>query len=405
MMHRLRYIVLCLLAVTALTSVQAKEASNGLKFFYRVGKWVDKFCLQGLDTNYITLPEHSWRVSFNTGSVGIHSDYASYSEEIDAYFLLHLRTTPSMELGFNAGFRGFGFGYSWDVLNAYASNMNFSLGGKSIGLEFMRHVSTNLKGTVSLSNFPEIPAPIDQGYFWITNINLSAWYALNSKHYSHNAAIKQSYIQKKTAGSLLVSLSYMNTDLSMHDTTVYDGVPGISLFLDQVTHVVTHQVSVGLGYGINYTPNHGKVLIHAAAFAQLVCYSINQVSFAVADSIQLPGKPYYNIKPQTPVHVTGTVRAAVSWEINEWVHLSAWGQFNNIRFTSHEREVTRLMMSNWNWQAHLTVGVRFGAGKKRVHDALADDPLPEKMTIELPKPRKPTPQWITDYFYSSHFGQ
>ena len=197
----------------------------------------------------------------------------------------------------------------------------------------------------------------------------------------------------------------MNTDLSMHDTTVYDGVPGISLFLDQVTHVVTHQVSVGLGYGINYTPNNGKVLIHAAAFAQLVCYSINQVSFAVADSIQLPGKPYYNIKPKTPVHVTGTVRAAVSWEINEWVHLSAWGQFNNIRFTSHEREVTRLMMSNWNWQAHLTVGVRFGAGKKRVHEALANDPLPEKMTIELPKPRKPTPQWITDYFYSSHFGQ
>ena len=402
--QRLRTIVFCLLALTAFTT-QAQAATEGLKFFYRAGKWIDNFCLQGLDTNYITLPEHSWRVSFNTGSVGIHSDYASYNEDLDASFLLHLRTTPSMELGFNAGFRGFGFGYSWDVLNAYASNMNFSLGGKSIGLEFMRHVSTNLKGTVGLSNFPEFSSPIDQGYFWVTNINLSAWYALNSKHYSHNAAIKQSYIQKKTAGSLLVSLSYMNTDLSMHDTTVIDGAPGISLFLDQVTHVVTHQVSVGLGYGINYTPNNGKVLIHAAAFAQLVCYSINQVSIAVADSIQLPGTPYYNIQPHFPVHVTGTARAAVSWEINEWVHLSAWGQFNNIRFTSHEREVTRLMMSNWNWQAHLTVGVRFGAGKKRVHDALADDPLPEKMTLEIPKPKRPTPKWITDYFYSSHLGQ
>jgi len=36
------------------------------------------------------------------------------------------------------------------------------------------------------------------------------------------------------------------------------------------------------------------------------------------------------------VHVTGNVRAAISWEINKWAHMSLWATGDNIRFRSEK---------------------------------------------------------------------
>ena len=105
---------------------------------------------------------------------------------------------------------------------------------------------------------------------------------------------------------------------------------------------------------------------------QLICYSHNLVtrvdSFltktAQAQDTTVAIPALYRISSRVPVHVTGTVRAAVSWEINKWVHLSAWAQVNNIRFMAHASD-TKLDLSNWNWQVNLAVGVRLGAGYER----------------------------------------
>lgn len=104
----------------------------------------------------------------------------------------------------------------------------------------------------------------------------------------------------------------------------------------------------------------------------------------------------FNVHPKLPVHVTGSLRAACSWEINRWVHLALWAQANNIRFRSREDEITSVNIQDWNWQVHLNIGVRLGAGKKRVREALSDEPLTPLRPIRTSK----LPQWITDYFYS-----
>lgn len=357
------------------------KPNSALCFFYRTAEWVDNFLLQGIDTNYVTLPEHSWRLALNGGVVGINSRWTAVNMNEVGTISLFTRTMPSAELGFNAGYRGFGFGYSWDLLNAYSRNMNISLGSKRFGLDFSMHRSARLGGEILYEDIPrdvdiENPAKLDQGFMWITNTNLSAWFALNATHYSHQAAIKQSYIQKRTAGSLLLSLSYLATDMAIRDTMTINGIPVLSyVLLSDVTHIYTHQVALGLGYGINYTPNRGKFLLHCAAYVQLVCYSINQITIAVPDTIKLPSEPRYSISPAFPVHITGNMRAALSWEINPWVHLSLWAQVNNIRFTSADQgpgSVT-IKLSNWNWQTHLTLGVRFGAGAKRVKKVLDDE--------------------------------
>ena len=124
---------------------------------------------------------------------------------------LRSSTTPSLDLGFQIGLRSVNFGYSWDALHAYSQKLNFSLGGKSWGVELLRQKSSNIRTGVEIKNWGIVNQFLPDNIIHITNTNLTAWYALNSPHYSHNAAIKQSYIQKKTAGSLLLSLSYLNT--------------------------------------------------------------------------------------------------------------------------------------------------------------------------------------------------
>lgn len=382
----------------AAASDEPKKTSKGLVFFFRIADKIDRFQLRGLDTAYITLPEYSWRVAFTGGSVGVNAAYTTWHGR-STDVTLYANTSPSFGLGFNVGYRGYGGGYSWDVLNAYTTNWNVSFGSKIIGIEFIRNISTNLTGDMHItgSSAPWLPT-LSKGDFRISNSYLGAWYALNAAHYSHNAAIKQSYIQKKTAGSLLLSVAYMSSQMAILDTAKYIQDEEMSELFDGVTGMVTRQVALGIGYGINYTPNKGKVLLHASANMQLVCYSINHVSYASAKSTAIAGTPQYEFHPAVPVHVTGNMRAAVSWEINKWVHLSAWGQVNNLRFASNG-ELSRLQLSTWNWQANLNIGVRFGAGKKRMREVLNEPEIPGE--VDIPDKKTNLPRWVTDFFFST----
>lgn len=393
-------LLLTLLIGSALLSANASERSNkAAAFFYHIGEWVDNFQLLGLDTNYITLPEHSWRVAMTNGEVGIFAKYTTWADAVTP-IELRSQTVPSFGIGFDASYRGYGGGLSWDVLNAHTTNWNLSFGSKFIGIEFIRNVSTNLTGQFYVNNTadPSLPT-LNKGEMRITNTSLSAWYALNAVHYSHRAAIKQSYIQKRSAGSLLLSLAYMSSEMNVLDTTKYIKDKDMSALLDGVTGMITRQVALGIGYGINYTPNHGKVLLHASANMQLVCYSINHVTYDLSDDVYLPGEPQFVLRSAYPVHVTGNMRAAVSWEINRWVHLSAWAQANNLCFRSKTGDLSQLSIDNWHWQAHLNIGVRFGAGKKRVREVL-EEPAFVPATEKRQKTSK-LPKWITDYFFSS----
>ena len=176
--------------------------------------------------------------------------------------------------------------------------------------------------------------------------------------------------------------------------------------MSNTTAIQTRQVAIGIGYGINYTPNKGKVILHASAAAMLVTYSINHISFFVPDSIvtELPGEPMYTMPSATPVHITGNMRAAVSWEINKWVHLNAYATVEHMRFrstvTMHENS---LSLSNWNWKVQVAVGVRFGAGKDRVQRALEAGNANDNLgSIRAPRPNK-LPKWINEFFFSPRF--
>lgn len=388
---------------------EKETKGKALDWFYRTALKVDRFMLRGVDTAYIGLPEHSWRVALNSGIIGINSSFGAenvinpFGHDMPNHNVyLNMRTKPTVNLGFNIGLRGFGFGYSWDLIDSRAKTLNFSFGGKFIGVEFLRQSSSNIRAFYNKEEINDVGDGIERvaPYFMITNTTLSVWYALNSAHYNHNAAIKQSYIQRKSAGSLLVQIHYASTQVELDDR--------LHEIIGNLLGCETHQVGVGLGYGINYTPNKGKVVIHASAMAQLICLSHNLVTQYDKLPVSVGGKDttmvvysLYRVQSRYPVHVTGTMRAAVSWEINKWVHLSAWGQANNTRFMA-QAAFADINLRNWNWQANLSVAVRLGAGNDRIRQRLGAEQY-NRLT-QLPPPAEQDlvklPNWFTRWFFS-----
>lgn len=109
MNSKFAHIILFALLLSSAPSIATASNSNkAAAFFYRIGEWVDNFQLRGLDTTYITLPEHSWRVALTTGGTGIHDNYTTWVDPATPVSLIS-RTTPSLGLGFNVGVR-FGAG-------------------------------------------------------------------------------------------------------------------------------------------------------------------------------------------------------------------------------------------------------------------------------------------------------
>ena len=408
---RVRTIIigLCLLLVAG-----GMHAANGKgkESFYRAALWFDNFAMKGLDTAYLTLPEYPFRVAFTNSEVGINSKFTVRYNDIIGQVQLQSVSTPSIDLGFHVGFRGLGFGYSWDALHAYAQKLNFSFGSKSLGIELLHQKTTNLHSTISVPDM-EIFEPFDLGdkEVWIKNTTLHAWYAFNARHYSHNETMKQTMIQRRSAGSLLVSLSYLNSDISFgHDSARHNQT--VAVIMSGINKVVTHQVAAGVGYGINYTPNHGKVVLHASATMQVVFYSVNYISYTAVDTLPDFVYPSYEIKPTSPVHVAGTVRAAVSWEINKWVNMHAWAKADNLSFTAKSKN-SLFQLQNWNWQANISIAVRFGVSKDKVRRELGIiEPAPQLTpkteevvtpeTVTTEKKRRGLPRWVTDYFFSPH---
>ena len=384
-------------------SVQEKEPTKGLLFFYRIGDWANNYLRKGIDTSYIDLPEHSWRFAATVASTGINSRITS-DIGAEQWSLLN-SAQPSLDLGFYAGFRGLGFGYSWDVLHAYSRRLNLSLGSKYIGVDFTLQTSGDITTSAAYKQTPL--GELGKNLVTITNANLNIWYALNAAHYSHNAAVKQSYIQKKTAGSLLLHLSYMSHQVHFNDTLQIIGVEEegralLPALMSGMTGMTTRQIALGLGYGINYTPNKGKVVLHASAALMLVCYTVNHIMYDVPDSLiaHLPsGEPMFVLHPSSPVHVTGNVRAAVSWEIHRWIHMSAWATADHIRFQSAATaNGNTLSLANWSWKAQLCFGVRVGAGRDRLERALGKPVEKDDDLATLKKSKLPL--WLTDFFWS-----
>ena len=213
-----------------------------------------------LDTNYIAHPVYPWTVSlrndlFRTGTnvdmdilydIG-DGDDIRYRVRTGLYSPLAVKT--SLYLSYGALKLGYGLVIG---KKGAASSNSFSLLRPAYGLSLQYY---RIKGKPEVSYFDEDGKPSDpyipEELATMYTVSADTYYAFNNKRYIYNATYTAYHLQKKTAGSFLLTGKYQYGDLKlpMED-------PGVMMSNEGIGRFRTHQFSLGFGYGFNWVPFH-----------------------------------------------------------------------------------------------------------------------------------------------------
>ena len=347
------------------TVVVSKAKQNWDKFTAFADNWFSR----GIDTTYLQLPKYRFRISYISEVGGAHTFLDAEDLPYFGNLTARFHTNPTPKMGLNIAFRNVNFGYMIDLFKGY-SNFSLSFIQNAWGLDIQRRKTSYARGYFDASEI-EGKSEIEAGDIAITTLFVSAYYAFNNKKFSIPAAVKQSYIQRKSAGAPLLYADFRYADLAFKEDAYIVQAGG-------TREMEIYQIAIGAGYGYNYTPNQGKVLLHLSVIPMITVF--NQM-LMTGDSRMFwhHEEDDYNLvfsrkfKPRYPVFFTGMARAAVVWNINDRFVLACTGVCNNIRFRMRDKmfEIDRTDLDlyyntiinahlmTWDWKVNFTFGVRF----------------------------------------------
>lgn len=319
----------------------------------------DSMVVRGVDRRYIDIPDQPWlimlRGNISQTIVSMKTNGSVLDEEYDND--TRLVTQPSKKIGFKVGYRGCGIGYMVNVGGNKGTRLTLGATGKSYSLNVRYHSFEN--------SHPDIDMVSDllteEDLVEMKNVKLidpikvktllaDAYYMFNGKKFSYAAAYKQSVIQKRSAGSLIVGGMFNYTDINY----AADSNGDLIFLMHGLGRVKLWQGSVGVGYAYNWVPCRG-LLINVMAMPMLTfvnklkAYAYdtniedmmedpmfwnNQVSYEEWD------KWYYQnvrISPlgsetfNSGVSISFDGRVSVTYNFGRYF-LNVFGQFNNIRY-------------------------------------------------------------------------
>lgn len=212
-----------------------------------------------LDTNFIAHPVRYWTVSFrgdvfHTGtSVNLDLDY----QFLDGITMFTTQTgihppvgvKPSLYLAY--GPLKLGFGRVIGGKGAAKSN-SFSILRPAYGINFQYY---NIKGkpeSIIISRDGDKSDPYVSEYdATLRTISADTYYAFNNKRFIYNATYNAYHLQKRSAGSCLLTGKYQYGELQLPTEDL-----GIIVANEGIGRYRTHQFSFGFGYGYNWVPYH-----------------------------------------------------------------------------------------------------------------------------------------------------
>ena len=224
----------------------------------------DMYYRVNYDTAYISRPLNTkWTLAFRP-----FIDWTIYnvSGTIDKTpYDFHLTSELNPKLSIYGGYLGFGASLSRSVNKIFGGedadwNFKFSTYGNRFGFALSLSEINSLNGTLSLHDEPNhytFQLPND----FVTQISMYAnfYYAANNKKFSYPSAFSHSFVQKRSAGSLLVG-GALNLNITM---------VGDSLQNTEMLRVTNGMIGAGVGYGYNLVLKNDW-LIHGSVLPYLV---------------------------------------------------------------------------------------------------------------------------------------
>ena len=347
-------------------------AQGGLTtFMKKVGTLIDTMSVKGLDRNYIDAPEKPWQLiakgNVNQTIVSMNADGNILGVDYSAR--PYLKTQPSQYVGFWAGYRGYGIGYTVNVGGDKGSNLVFGATGGAYGVNVRIHSFDNSNPSINLNS--ELLSEEEQKTWddvqlidpiHVRTVIADGYYMFNGKKFSYAAAYDQSVIQKRSAGSLMAGLMYNYTHIDY--ATDLNG--DLVYLMHGLGKVKLWQGSAGVGYAYNWVPARG--LLVNVMLMPMVTFVNKLKVFAYATNVpelmtdeRFWGDDISNEEWDewfySNVHITPMgdktinsgislgfdTRMSVTYNFGRYF-ISAYGQFNNIRY---RHQSTHGYLNDW----------------------------------------------------------
>ena len=281
-----------------------------------------------IDTNYITRPTTKWTIVARMNVSGAKIETEGMDNGIP--FKSEMKADYKSTLSVGVSYLGFSLNAALNpakLLGRYRDyELNFNSYGKRFGFDIIYQDAHNFKGWHDHEGMDRIELP--DGMLKVKTLNVNAFYVFNSRRFSYPAAFTQSYIQRRSAGSILLAASGQG----QHATLDYT----------QKTDMKMTNIGLGMGYGYNFVPGEGW-LLHISALPTFIVYSNTSMTFG---DNRVPLSYHF---PE--VIITGRGAVVRQWR-NKFLGLSMVFNFTNI---GNEE---RLAVHNIKWRVRTFFGLR-----------------------------------------------
>lgn len=353
----------------------------GKKTLKKAQDVADKISKGKFDSTYVALPEYKWMVTVSGNAnynkfrmkvpiPDVMDELKSMEEDLDLPPFFFNPAVYTHDMNLHNGSQSMAIGisyasirakYSFDISNGNDQQLTFETLGSKFGGYFDYRRSTKMRGSMynvlngiynaifneptSLEELMELgTTSIKNQYNDYTTLHVQGHYVFNSKHFAYSAARSASRIQKKSAGSFiaLADLYYSRANFQY------------SMLLGGDEKFRTGKISVGGGYGYNWTPNAGKLLVHASFMPTLTVLSNSTYS---ADLTKSDDLDLYDKKPvdevieenrenkkridkmvdaRAKLTLNCTARFSVTWNIDKHFVLGGYGSYMYSNYKNKE---------------------------------------------------------------------
>ena len=244
------------------------------------------------------------------------------------YSKTDLSTSHKTTFSLAASYRGIGAAIAinpakWSgVYKDYELNLNYY--GRRFSLDLSYQRSESLSGDIYGDRGDK---RLESGEATLKVLNLVGYYTFNNSRFSYPAAFTQSYIQRRSAGSWLLGISYQGGSIKTTDDLKArnPNAPDVRIYIGHV--------GIGGGYGYNWVPSR-KWLLHLSILPTVVVYNRNNMTVngerKEAQHMRLNmlfnerAAVVYNFSPRYFASLTAVVNNSVFKDDNVTVNQNKW---------------------------------------------------------------------------------
>ena len=269
MLKSMRVILLLLIALFCFSPLHA-QSRDKLKRERVDSALSARYYKTPYDTNYVVRPEGKLTLKLRLNQTGNTFHAKGHVDGVESK--ADLSTSHKTTVSIGASYLGLSASFSLNPAKMrgsyhdYELNLNYYSSRFSVDFSYQR--SNTLSGDIRRG---DVTGYMEEGDVTLKVVNLAAYYTFNHRRFSYPAVFNQSYIQRRSAGSWLVGISYQGGSIKTTEELLERNPDAPN------TDISIGHLGIGGGYGYNLVL-WKKWLFHLSLLPTFVVYNRNNMT-------------------------------------------------------------------------------------------------------------------------------